>query len=603
MTRDDNYALSRRSILAGLGTVGIASAGAGLGTTAFFNDEEELSAALQAGRMDLLLDYRSEYYPWEEYLNDVYPRAPDERFDTNGDGVIDDADEFGPVYVTGQAPDLRYANGNRAGEVLDPEDWATATLQIHTCDITLDNITFPQTVERDDDTQFDVTVGGGDLPPQGSEEADNFLDANDETIYVDGMPQVMFDLDDVKPKDAGETTISLHLCDNDAYLWTQPFVSLNDDNGIVEPEDDANPMMANDDGTPNGDLADFLHLRLWYDENCNNTLDAGEDGEANVMIVFDRSGSMTDQPNKFDTAKDGAKTLVDALGPGANVGLVSYAAAASLDQPLGSDRQDVKNDIDGLSANGNTNIADAITTAQAELTGVTNPIMVVLTNGTPTAGGDPRTPANAAKNAGTTIFGIAYGTNANQNVIEDISSPPKTDDGVIDSQDDFAFLASDIDDVENVFSTIAQQIGGEIVIWQGSLAGLVADLNNLGLSAVPLDGAPERNFALQQANEVDPFRSGVQCLAFEWYVPCAVDELRELGSSYTLQNDADEGDAVAGEVAGSLLNELVDRGVVSSGGSDFDVNILQTDTLEFGARFAAVQARHNMTNPDPFASN
>ena len=46
MTDDNNqklYNLSRRRVLAGLGAVGFASAGAGLGTSAFFSDQEEFA--------------------------------------------------------------------------------------------------------------------------------------------------------------------------------------------------------------------------------------------------------------------------------------------------------------------------------------------------------------------------------------------------------------------------------------------------------------------------------------------------------------------------------------------------------------------------------
>jgi hypothetical protein len=48
-----------------------------------------------------------------------------------------------------------------------------------------------------------------------------------------------------------------------------------------------------------------------------------------------------------------------------------------------------------------------------------------------------------------------------------------------------------------------------------------------------------------------------------------------------------------------MLDELVARGVLDAP-DDFDVNVVQTDSLRFGARFAAVQARHNMTNATPF---
>ncbi|WP_436909659.1 SipW-dependent-type signal peptide-containing protein [Halosimplex marinum] len=51
---DKEFGLSRRQMLAGLGTIGVASAGAGLGTTALFSDEESFEGnSVTAGTLDL----------------------------------------------------------------------------------------------------------------------------------------------------------------------------------------------------------------------------------------------------------------------------------------------------------------------------------------------------------------------------------------------------------------------------------------------------------------------------------------------------------------------------------------------------------------------
>ncbi|ELZ58026.1 MULTISPECIES: SipW-dependent-type signal peptide-containing protein [Halorubrum] len=51
---NDKIGLSRRKMLAGLGAIGVASAGAGLGTTAYFNDTETFAGnSLQAGTLDM----------------------------------------------------------------------------------------------------------------------------------------------------------------------------------------------------------------------------------------------------------------------------------------------------------------------------------------------------------------------------------------------------------------------------------------------------------------------------------------------------------------------------------------------------------------------
>ena len=59
---DDKIGLSRRKMLVGLGAVGVASAGAGLGTTAYFNDTESFEDnTLTAGSLDLFVNYDASY--------------------------------------------------------------------------------------------------------------------------------------------------------------------------------------------------------------------------------------------------------------------------------------------------------------------------------------------------------------------------------------------------------------------------------------------------------------------------------------------------------------------------------------------------------------
>ncbi|OTF12814.1 choice-of-anchor W domain-containing protein [Halorubrum sp. SD612] len=59
---DDKIGLSRRKMLVGLGAVGVASAGAGLGTTAYFNDTETFEDnTLTAGSLDLRVLYEASY--------------------------------------------------------------------------------------------------------------------------------------------------------------------------------------------------------------------------------------------------------------------------------------------------------------------------------------------------------------------------------------------------------------------------------------------------------------------------------------------------------------------------------------------------------------
>lgn len=247
----DTTRISRRKVLAGLGAVGVASAGAGLGTTAFLSDREELSADLTAGRLDLALDYRATYSPWN-----YQPRDSDGTPYPVGD-TMEAMGEEGPVYVVGAAPDLR----NPDGSVVDNDTWSAATLALDACQPLADQ--FP--LDLDGDSTGDVILG--DATNDG-EELDNFS-----VGYVDGPEGVLFTLDDVKPKDAGEATISFHVCGNPAFVWLRG-EGVDAENTTYEPEQEAGDTAR--DAFAGGELDDFLWVRAFYDPNCSNSLDDGE---------------------------------------------------------------------------------------------------------------------------------------------------------------------------------------------------------------------------------------------------------------------------------------------------------------------------------------
>ncbi|WP_255192358.1 SipW-dependent-type signal peptide-containing protein [Natronobeatus ordinarius] len=173
----NDFELTRRKALAGIGAIGAASVGAGLGTSAYFSDRETFDGnTLTAGELDLRIDWQQLYFGPEAnahhyapYGKAGYPYVnahPDH--DTTGEQSLD-SDDFDSVPDHGV---VRYSD----------ED---ANIQEYlTCE-TLENFEAPD--------DFDNGVG----EPQSS----------------------LIELEDVKPGDCGEVTFSLHLCDNPGYIW------------------------------------------------------------------------------------------------------------------------------------------------------------------------------------------------------------------------------------------------------------------------------------------------------------------------------------------------------------------------------------------------
>lgn len=161
---------------------------------------------------------------------------------------------------------------------------------------------------------------------------------------------------------------------------------------------------------------------------------------ADIVLTLDRSGSVA---SAFTALKNAAKAFVDRLdvvtdgaadgviANGNRVGLVSFAASASVNVALTSasatSATALKAAIDALSSGGGTNAAAGISTAQAQLAGSSNARkMVVFSDGRPTQGGSGVSQATAAKNAGTEIFTVGFGSPNTTNLNAWASEPDAT---------------------------------------------------------------------------------------------------------------------------------------------------------------------------------
>lgn len=198
---------------------------------------------------------------------------------------------------------------------------------------------------------------------------------------------------------------------------------------------------------PNGEVTVMLSL-TGLDGAC-----LPQRTSADVVLVVDRSGSMEGQP--IADAKTAAKAFIDRMDLSADqVAVVSFADTAILNQPLTTSAGAARAAIDGLTAGGLTNIADAINTAQAELSGPrrksgNQPVIILLSDGAPTAGSDPLPAASAAKAAGTRIFTVGLGNQIDANLLRNIAS----------SASDYFFAASSAD-LDAIYQRIAGVIAG-----------------------------------------------------------------------------------------------------------------------------------------------
>jgi predicted ribosomally synthesized peptide with SipW-like signal peptide len=237
-----DFTLTRRQLLAGFGTVGVASAGAGLGTSAYFSDAETFeNNALTAGEFDLKLDWQVTYtgpngFEYvtaspDQYENEALNTlARDSLFNliTGSDGIRD------PI-------DTRDAIANRAFGT-DFENLTDAQAAV---------------VENAFRSQF------ADVPQD----------------LVESRP--ILDLNDVKPGDEGAVSFSLHLFDNPGYIWLNGGLVEARENDHTEPEatdpdtvgpaDEVSASLDND-----VELLDEIRVTVWYDTDGDAEVDAGE---------------------------------------------------------------------------------------------------------------------------------------------------------------------------------------------------------------------------------------------------------------------------------------------------------------------------------------
>jgi predicted ribosomally synthesized peptide with SipW-like signal peptide len=234
---EDRIELTRRKILAGAGAVGIAGAGAGLGTSAFFSDTETFTNnQLTAGSLDLKVDWEEHYSDWSQdeadAVSDVQ-MVENQNPDNVQEGYVGLPDPAAPLIAV---PDEDLASFMDATSVEAYPDEDDDGIQ--------------DDFSEENPCTYLADVGGDSTG----------LDSDRRTESSRGDPLV--DLQDVKPGDFGELTLSFHICDNPGYVW------LNADN-VSESENDQTEPEAEVDNSPGGELAENIQTAWWYDDGDN----------------------------------------------------------------------------------------------------------------------------------------------------------------------------------------------------------------------------------------------------------------------------------------------------------------------------------------------
>jgi predicted ribosomally synthesized peptide with SipW-like signal peptide len=580
----NDFELSRRKALAALGSIGVASAGAGLGTSAYFSDQETFqNNRLVAGELDLKMD-------WEEHYSDWSADEDDSPEDGSLDIRMEEPDEADLENYTAYPPGVAEFDGVEG----DPYVTGDPLLWIHNDDVEqfMANTSLEAFPDFDDDglaefpgiDDFDVPEGTSSDPCEYLADVgenddglspDGFRTDNDDTRDSEtGEPLPLINLNDVKPGDFGEVTFSAHICDNDGYLWLNGGLESASENGVTEPEGD-------DPDEQEGvvELLDTVQTALWYDNNCNNLVDAVA-GEVDIMVAADVSGSI--EADEQDRLIEAGNIFAETLPTDSSVqaGLLTFGGGdVTITDTLGPVDQFLDGSGNGelddrlTDFGGNTPMPAALEAAQAELeSSAARPdaekIILLATDGGPnyapdvtypfttTDGGDSVGPYPGGSTSPSATVGQSE-IDETIGVAETIESDTDIDiltAGILDEDEDESDLpsggisvngVSDADlndilraiagDVEDYFNTefgpgledttedIAQRVSaGDQVFFQGTLREAL-DALEAG-NGIPLDGDRDSDF--DETSDADdsetrePFNASMtHCFGFSWWLP------------------------------------------------------------------------------------
>lgn len=115
--------------------------------------------------------------------------------------------------------------------------------------------------------------------------------------------------------------------------------------------------------------------------------------DGQVFVCIDTSGSMASTdvaPTRAEAAKSAARAFIQETPPGTKIGIIAFAGAAAIVQPLSADRRQVSAALDQLPLpNGATATGDALQLAAQNFSDRGHRVVILITDGVNTAGVDP----------------------------------------------------------------------------------------------------------------------------------------------------------------------------------------------------------------------
>jgi Ca-activated chloride channel homolog len=222
--------------------------------------------------------------------------------------------------------------------------------------------------------------------------------------------------------------------------------------------------------------------------------------EGRILVLFDVSLSMMADdvdPDRFVAAQEAARTFVDEVDDGVEVGLVSFSGLVTVEVDPTLDRSAMQRGIDNLELDESTAIGEALAAGARLLVNSADPeadpdqapgVMVLLSDGETTVGRPTADGALAASEAGIPVYTIAFGTEGG--VIADPQSgdllpvPVRPDDLALVAQTTGGetFEARTGDELAQAYDQIAESLGETIgepveivseLTWQWALAAFL----------------------------------------------------------------------------------------------------------------------------------